>query len=128
MHKRFFGNFAHALMHAVIDPDIELSPDGSASDPDDGLSRTGHIRAWSDFYEHERLEKGYDLTRAERPFFVSATARGKAAIERSGGLAGHAVHVEPWDDNVDPWDCDIDGFGEYCCVDDSYGFDAYDVV
>ena len=109
VHKRFFKNFAHALMHAVIDPDTALSPnDTDSDDPDYGLSRAQIIREWSQFYEDERLEKGYDLTREERSIIITAMKR--FPIEK---IATHVFKPQSWeddvlceDDNENPWDTD----------------------
>ena len=110
IHKRFFKNFAQAIAYITIDPDFELPP------PDhESCTRIDIVRAWSEFYEEERLQKGYDLSRKERCYF--AYMRNEMRINDRRERENWHKSRGTWDyddvcddDNSDPWEA-IDEYG-----------------
>ena len=65
VHARFFKIFSQALLQELYHDPEDRDPD----DPDETPKQ--RIVRWVEFLEYERLEKGIDLTRYERPHFNS---------------------------------------------------------
>ena len=64
------------------------------------------VREWSYQIDWDRLEKGIDLTRAERPY-IQANTQGKAILDVPG--------LQDYDDVMDdPWDDSHDDYAIYC--------------
>ena len=81
IHARFHTILAKALLQELYyDPEVD-DPEGDNCD----MTPKQRIVEWVRFFEWERLEKGVDLTRAERAYFRSSPAGGGAAADEVGG-------------------------------------------